>query len=539
MNLQRIVVLCLTTLVLAGSIWYAFVVSRNQTKNTGLETTPGKSTADTERNVPETLRHKDRAVEETAEETVSTGGFSVLEPTIPTYPIVDTNQHSCYDDLQAETCPQTGSDYYGQDAQYQGNTPAYTDNGDGTVTDIVTGLMWVKDPGSKQTYAAAVANIGKLTVGGYTDWRIPSIKELYSLIDFSGLDPNSTRTSDAGLVPFIDSSVFNFSYGDTSAGARIIDSQWVTSNIYTSTVMGGDECFFGVNFADGRIKCYPTATRPGQNGWFLRAVRENPTYGKNNFVDQGKGIVRDKATGLYWQQNNSGSGMFWGEALAYCETLTLGGRTDWRLPSAKELQSIVDYSRAPDTSNSPALDPIFASTSITNEAGQVDWPFYWTSTTHINEQGGSEAVYISFGRAMGNMSEFGGWIDVHGAGAQRSDPKAGVASDQENGHGPQGDARRSYNYVRCVRGGGVVFTTDTAIDTRKTTTQADALPAAATTQPTLPNTTLNNQPNSAPPAAQDACDSKTEGMSCTFITPQGNVTGTCRSTPDQTFACVP
>jgi hypothetical protein len=50
---------------------------------------------------------------------------------------------------------------------------------------------------------------------------------------------------------------------------------------------------------------------------------------------------------------------------------------------------------------------------------------------------------------MGYMN--GQWIDVHGAGAQRSDPKLGHPDDWPFGHGPQGDAIRIYNYVRLVR----------------------------------------------------------------------------------------
>jgi hypothetical protein len=143
--------------------------------------------------------------------------------------------------------------------------------------------------------------------------------------------------------------------------------------------------------------------------------------------------------------------MNWEEALDYCEGLDLGGQTDWRLPNAKELQSIVDYDRSPDTTNSAAIDSIFGVSSITNEAGEKDYPFYWTSTTHASMQGGQSGAYISFGRALGNMN--GDWIDVHGAGAQRSDPKSGDASEYSEGHGPQGDAVRINNYTRCIRGG--------------------------------------------------------------------------------------
>jgi hypothetical protein len=58
-------------------------------------------------------------------------------------------------------------------------------------------------------------------------------------------------------------------------------------------------------------------------------------------------------------------------------------------------------------------------------------------------------VYISFGRAMGYFNST--WQDVHGAGAQRSDPKDGDPAAYPTGHGPQGDAIRIFNFVRPVR----------------------------------------------------------------------------------------
>ena len=45
----------------------------------------------------------------------------------------------------------------------------------------------------------------------------------------------------------------------------------------------------------------------------------------------------------------------------------------------------------------------------------------------------------------------GQWQDVHGAGAQRSDPKSGDPANFPTGRGPQGDAIRINNYVRLVR----------------------------------------------------------------------------------------
>ena len=100
------------------------------------------------------------------------------------YPVVDTGQERCYDDQTEISYPKTGQLFFGQDAQYNGNQPAYKNNGDGTVTDLNTGLMWQADPGSKVTYAQALAGARKCHVGGYRDWRLPAIKEIYSMILF-------------------------------------------------------------------------------------------------------------------------------------------------------------------------------------------------------------------------------------------------------------------------------------------------------------------------------------------------------------------
>ena len=374
--------------------------------------------------------------------------FDVVEA--KSFSVVDTGQDTCYDGAVAIACPESGESFYGQDAQHTGNAPSFTNNGDGTITDNVTGLMWQQDPGDKMTWDEAVDGADSFDLARYTDWRLPTIKEIYSLILFSGEDPSGEMGDDiSGLVPFIDTDYFNFEYGDTSAGERIIDSQWTTSNIYNSTVMNGQECFFGVNFADGRIKCYRTNNLGG--GYFTIYVRNNSEYADNGFQDNGDGTITDQATGLMWQRDDSGMGYNWQQALAYAKGLELADHDDWRLPNAKELQSIVDYTRSPDTTDSAAIDPLFNATSITNEAGQTDYPCYWSNTTHANWTAipGVNAAYVAFGRAMGYMN--GVWVDVHGAGAQRSDPKSGDPADYPTGHGPQGDAIRIYNYVRCVR----------------------------------------------------------------------------------------
>ena len=238
---------------------------------------------------------------------------------------------------------------------------------------------------------------------------------------------------------------------------------------------------FGVNFADGRIKGYGTTMMGQAKKFNYLLCRGNTTYGQNSFADNENGTITDNATGLMWMQDDSQSGMNWKDALNSAENFTYAGHSDWRLPDAKELQSIVDYTRSPQTTSSAAIDPLFNCTQITNEAGETDYPFYWSSTTHANWTTGNEGgwgVYVCFGRAMGNESmplgdPFGipppegtlppegttlpeesttiNWTDVHGAGAQRSDLKDGDPSEYSTGHGPQGDAVRILNYVRLVR----------------------------------------------------------------------------------------
>ena len=398
--------------------------------------------------------------------------FLAVAQTLP-YTVVDTGQSLCYDAAQVIPCPQSGQPFFGQDAQVSGHQPSYALSSDGlTVVDQNTGLTWEQSPetngdgvlnsSDKLTWTQAQARPAALNAigyGGFSDWRLPAIKELYSLMDFQGTDPGPGNDPST-LTPFIDRAYFNFAYGDTAAGERIIDAQYASSTLYVSTTMLGDATLFGVNFADGRIKGYGlTRSGMGDMTFFVRCVR-GAAYGVNDFADNGDSTITDRASGLMWSKGDSARGLNWQEALAWIQTKNaenLLGHNDWRLPNAKELQSIVDYTRSPDTTSSAAIAPLFTCTGITSEAGQADYPFYWTGTTHMSSTGvDANAIYIAFGRAMGYMTDpsdpaVGAWLDVHGAGAQRSDPKEGDPADYPRGRGPQGDAIRIYNYVRLVR----------------------------------------------------------------------------------------
>jgi len=383
------------------------------------------------------------------------------------YAIVDTGQNSYFGNKSYISKPNLGEAFFGQDATYVGNQPSYSNNTNGTITDNNTGLIWQKSISDKLSWHQAVEYANNSTLGGYSDWRIPTIKELYSLINFEGKTGTSRNKSTLvpnDAKPYIDTDYFDFEY---SKQRRYIDAQYWTQTDYVSTTMKGNETFFGVNFADGRIKGYPKYSigNRGSSIYYLRLVRGNKKYGKNDFYDKDNGTIYDQATKLLWMKYDSGSKYFtttnnngalnWEEALSFCENLDYVGVDSWRLPNAKELHSIVDYSKSPDTSRSAAINKLFYTTVIKNTKNQIDYPFYWASTTHLDgPKDGSTAVYFAFGRALGYMRDrrtnSRELLDVHGAGAQRSDPKSGDASRYPYGRGPQGDVIKIDNYVRCV-----------------------------------------------------------------------------------------
>ena len=107
---------------------------------------------------------------------LTAGGSSASAQSPLTTVLPDSGQGTCYDASRVVACPQAGAAFYGQDAQYAGAQPSYTANGDGTVTDNVTGLMWQQSPDTngdgtidaadKLSYAEALAGAELLQPGG-------------------------------------------------------------------------------------------------------------------------------------------------------------------------------------------------------------------------------------------------------------------------------------------------------------------------------------------------------------------------------------
>lgn len=83
--------------------------------------------------------------------------------------------------------------------------------------------------------------------------------------------------------------------------------------------------------------------------------------------DNAKQIVTDSEMRVQWQDNEIGNAKTWTDAINYCESLTLGGHTDWRLPNFNELYYLADR-----TKREPAASVVFQNIVPAE---------YWSSTT--------------------------------------------------------------------------------------------------------------------------------------------------------------
>ena len=319
-------------------------------------------------------------------------------------PVPDTGQTKCYDNSQEITCPSLGQNFYGQDGSYDINTQSYTkldENGNDLppeatewvmVRDNVTGLIWeVKEdkddvqnysntndadntytwydgvsgtPGDGTDTLDFINALNTEQFGGYSDWRLPTVKELSSLVD-SSIPPGPTINTDY--------------FPNT-----------VSSNYWSSTTYAPNSNYaWDVDFNDGEV------WGRGKSGDdHVRAVRGGQCGPFGKYIDNGDGTVTDTETGLMWEVKTDDGGprdkdnyYTWEQALSYCKNLSLAGYNDWRLPNRNELQSIVDYERY-----NPSIDPIFSYT-VSN--------VYWSSTTYADYPGSAQDVYFSEGNVWG------------------------------------------------------------------------------------------------------------------------------------------
>jgi hypothetical protein len=251
---------------------------------------------------------------------------STLEPKLP-----DTGQVTSY------------TSTFGEDADYTINPPAYTVNGNGTVTDQVTGLMWQRGDGGEMTYANAITYCATVALGGYADWQLPDPYQLYGLLNH---DHN----------PALNSTAFPPTSAEYwwSANAQVNDS----THVWVVNAGGGT----------GPHPMSETISAGGSKSYNTRCVRNVTTRATNALTANGNGTVTDSNSGLIWQQAEVTPTLTWEGALNYCEALALGSQTDWRVPNIKEIQSLVDISHI-----TPAID------TTTFPGAQA--ARYWSSTT--------------------------------------------------------------------------------------------------------------------------------------------------------------
>ena len=198
-----------------------------------------------------------------------------------------------------------------------GVTPAPFIVENGTGLDTTTLLMWQLSDGGEMTWENAQKYADSLTLGGYSDWRLPTGHELFSIHDLTRKNPPLPASF-------------------TSTGAEY----W-----WSSETLTGDATRVWCTNTGGGIGPHPKSETIGAGGtkkFHVRTVRATqaavqlPTH----FTDLGNDIVKDNSTGLMWQQYCHDTPITLDKALSIADTLALGGFSDWRVPNIKELHSL-------------------------------------------------------------------------------------------------------------------------------------------------------------------------------------------------------
>jgi hypothetical protein len=121
------------------------------------------------------------------------------------------------------------------------NATSYTDNGDQTVTDKVTGLMWQQTNTSTFRFSNAKNYCTTLTLGGHTDWRLPTVIELASLVDI-GVPYSMSTTAMINTTFFPGTSNYRFWTSTLLAGSSIVAwyIDFYDGSIYNQNVLAAD-----------------------------------------------------------------------------------------------------------------------------------------------------------------------------------------------------------------------------------------------------------------------------------------------------------
>lgn len=219
--------------------------------------------------------------------------------------------------------------------------PRFTDNGDGTVTDNFTGLMWEKSPSTVQKdWSTALTYANDSTLAGHNDWRLPNRNEIMTLHNFAEYR-NDTWLNGQGFA--------NMQF----------DYYW------TSTTLGGDSARAAIFYLGSRGAAFWANTKNsdpryavicrGSSDHIMRTgqtvsyatgddgdLQTGVVWPDPRFTDNDDGTVTDNLTGLMWEQNLDTTEKNFNAALTYVNDSTLAGHDDWRLPNYYELATLFD-----------------------------------------------------------------------------------------------------------------------------------------------------------------------------------------------------
>ncbi len=312
-------------------------------------------------------------------------------------PLPKTGQTKCWDSTGTRiSCRGTGQDGDVQ-AGAEWPTKRFTDNNDGTATDNLTGLTWLKkaDCLGRASWLDAMTLSGNLASGtcGLTDgsskgtWRLPNIIELRSIVDFGSYRPSLPKDHpfdnfeptvywSSSTVPAFPALGWFATFG---VGPHVFDLK--VNTFRALPVKGG--LVSPKLPRTGSTDCYDVAGKvidcrgTGQDGE-LQAGVPWPTP---RFTDNSNGTIRDNLTGLLWLKNAHCFGFLsWSDALDSVNQLRAGRcglqdaskAGDWRLPNVRELQSIMD-----NRTVAPAIP-------LGHPFLNVQPTLYWSSTSGQN-----------------------------------------------------------------------------------------------------------------------------------------------------------
>ena len=341
-------------------------------------------------------------------------GDASCNPPGPGFPLADTGQRLCYTRDGSVGCPGTAgaagcatTDWCGQDAQYgwdltHAGTERFTrtTGPEPVVADNVTGLMWMGCPdgrtgdtctGTDAIYfwPNAVARCDSLSWGGTSDWRLPDVYELESIMDLG----TTGMLMDPAAFP---GRFFEYFIGfwTSSSGARTLSHP----EAWTVHFEEDGRVLVETQTATHRVRCVRSAVSGADAG--------APRFRRAAPAGDGQPIVADAATGLVWQGCPAGrtgsdcagttSTFDWQSALAYCQGSTWAGLDDWYLPNLIELRSATD-----DRRESPAIDPAaFPATPFHDDPSDTSPLAFWSSSTWPEHESRAYTVEFWLGRSL-------------------------------------------------------------------------------------------------------------------------------------------